>query len=93
MKRPLKFAVIPVLILAVVAILGYAVMILWNVVTPALFSGARPIDFFHAVGLLVLCRILFGGFRGRGGWGHRRRWNRCSAMTPAEREQLSRHRT
>lgn len=69
MKRPMKLLLIPVLCLAVLALLGYTVMLLWNSVLPGLFSGTPQIDFYHAVGLLVLCRILFGGFRGRGGWG------------------------
>jgi hypothetical protein len=49
--------------------------------------------------LLVLSRILFGGFRGHGGWrgrmhGHRHgheRWAKWQAMTPEEREQFHRH--
>jgi hypothetical protein len=48
---------------------------------PALFTGAQPIDYLHAVGLLALTRILFVGFRGRGGWhGHhqRRHWEQMS---------------
>jgi hypothetical protein len=64
------------------------VMVLWNAVIPAVFVGGRSIDYGHAVGLLVLSRILFGGFRGHGGW--RRRWHgrRWDAMTPEEREQV-----
>src|SRR5258705_7196603 len=62
-------------------------MMLWNAVVPMVFVGGRVIDYWHALGLLVLCRILFGGFRGRGGWGGRR-WLQLEAMTPGEREQL-----
>jgi hypothetical protein len=76
------------LIVVAVGVLGLAVMVLWNVVTPALWVGSRPIDYPHALGLLVLCRILFGGFRGRGGWRGRRHWDRWAAMTPEEREQF-----
>ena len=74
-------------LLAVVAIgvLGWLVMSLWNWVIPALFVGARTIDFAHALGLLVLSRILFGGFRGHGGWRERRYWRKWEAMTPEER--------
>jgi RNA polymerase sigma factor (sigma-70 family) len=48
---------------------------------------------------VLLCRILFGGFRGYGGWrrgwhGHRFGHRRCGpdwhAMTPEEREQFRR---
>jgi hypothetical protein len=74
-------------LLAVVAIgvLGWLVMSLWNWVIPALFVGARTIDFAHALGLLALSRILFGGFRGHGGWRERRHWRKWEAMTPEER--------
>lgn len=76
------------LVLVGIAVLGCAVMILWNWVMPALFVGARTIDFAHALGLLVLSRILFGGFRGHGGWRGRRHWRKWDAMTPEEREQF-----
>lgn len=59
------------------AIGGGIVMWLWNWLTPPLF-GWHTITFWQALGLLALCRILFGGFgmRGRGGrWGGRR-WSR-----------------
>jgi hypothetical protein len=71
-----------------VVVLGFAVMALWNWVMPALFVGARTIDFAHALGLLVLSRILFGGFRGRGGWRERRHWRKWEAMTPEERQRF-----
>ncbi|CAD6555065.1 hypothetical protein [Paraburkholderia metrosideri] len=76
------------LVVVGIGVLGVAVMLLWNWVIPALFVGARPIDFLRALGLLVLSRILFGGFRGRGGWGGRRHWRKWNAMTPEERERV-----
>jgi predicted Co/Zn/Cd cation transporter (cation efflux family) len=78
------------LMVAGAAIMGLMVMALWNAVIPGLFVGGRPIDYLHALGLLVLCRILFGGFRGRGGWHQRRHWRRWEAMTPEERDQFRR---
>jgi hypothetical protein len=81
--------------LVALAILGGVVMLLWNAVVPELFTGARTIDYPHAVGLLILSRILFGGFRGHGGgggwhggWRGRHHWARWQAMTPEEREQF-----
>ena len=53
-----------VMVLAAVAVLGGLVMVLWNAIVPDLFAGARSIDYLHALGLLVLSRILFGGFKG-----------------------------
>ena len=78
------------LMLVAVAVLGGLVMLLWNAIVPELFAGARAIDYLRALGLLLLCRILFGGFRGYGGWHRRGHWGhgRWSAMTPEEREQL-----
>ncbi|NRO95580.1 hypothetical protein GWC77_06460 [Paraburkholderia sp. NMBU_R16] len=77
-------------LLGVVAIgvLGWVVMALWNWVIPSLFVGARAIDFAHALGLLVLSRIFFGGFRGYGGWRARRHWRKWEAMTPEEQEHF-----
>ena len=77
--------------LAAIAILSGLVMLLWNAIIPELFAGARSIDYLHALGLLVLSRILFGGFRGHGGWHwHRHGWHdgAWSAMTPEERERF-----
>ena len=80
---------LPVLFLVAAAVLGWVVMVLWNAVVPVVFAGGRVIDYWHALGLLVLCRILFGGFRGRGRGGWRgRHWRRWESMTPEEREQL-----
>ncbi|MFA5909359.1 MAG: hypothetical protein WC815_11315 [Vicinamibacterales bacterium] len=43
-------------------------MWLWNWLVPGLF-GLRQLGFWEALGLLALCRILFGGFgRGGGNW-------------------------
>src|ERR1700744_6319493 len=77
-----------VLVLAAIAALGWVVMTLWNGVVPVAFAGAHTLDYAHAVGLLVLCRILFGGFRGHGGWHGRRHWRRWEQMTPEERKKF-----
>lgn len=77
--------------LAFIALGSFIVMLLWNWLLPPLF-GVRQIAFWQAFGILVLCRILFGGL-GRHG-GHRPRWRRrgwgerCDWMTPEEREQF-----
>lgn len=48
---------------------GGIVMLLWNAILPEAM-GAHPLSYWHAVGLLILCRILFGNFRsGRPGGG------------------------
>jgi hypothetical protein len=81
--------------LVAVALLSFVVMSLWNQLIPSLFSGPS-VSFWQAAGLLVLTRILVGGFRGHGGppWGGRHRhWRnhmseRWESMTPEERERL-----
>lgn len=96
MTHRAKYWLKPLFFIAVVAALGAVVMLLWNAVVPGLFGNALPIDYPHALGLLVLCRILFGGFRGHGGWhrgmhGHRHghgHWAKWQAMTPEEREKF-----
>ncbi|SNR85655.1 MULTISPECIES: hypothetical protein [Hymenobacter] len=91
--RGLKFILFAVLF--VVAI-GYLTMNLWNWLVPALFQGPQ-ITFWQTIGLLVLSRILFGGW-GRGGrssaWArHRRQWkqkmeSRMASLTPEEQEKF-----
>jgi hypothetical protein len=70
---------------------GEIVMQLWNWLTPQLF-GWRQITFWQAFGILVLCRILFGGhgFRGPRGRGFRDRMKgRCGgSMSDEEREKF-----
>jgi hypothetical protein len=88
MRSRARFVGRVALMVVAIAVLGAVVMVLWNAVAPALFTGARSIDYPHALGLLVLSRLLFGGFPGRGGrhGGHYgRRW---AAMTPEERSQM-----
>jgi hypothetical protein len=46
--------------------MGFVVMWLWNAVLPDLV-GVKEISYWRSVGLLVLCRILFGSFRPGGG--------------------------
>lgn len=84
MKRKWIFFVAPLAIVAFIALGGEVVLLLWNWLLPALF-GWRQITFWQALGLLALCRILFGGLGGRGVHhpsGLRRR------MTPEEREKF-----
>lgn len=47
---------------------GALVMFLWNAVLPGLLHVSE-INYWQSLGLLALCRILFGGFR-FGGKGH-----------------------
>ncbi len=83
--RFLKFGLIAV---AAVAVFSFVVMQLWNWLIPSI-TGWHSITFGQAIGLLLLCKILFGGFRGgpRGHW-RRRMTERWEQMTPEEREKF-----
>jgi len=79
--------IVPLAVLFIAAI-GWVVMALWNWLVPALF-GLHEIGYWQAWGLLILCKILFGGFHGAhdGRWRHRM-MERCEHMTPEEREKF-----
>ncbi|MGA3027069.1 MAG: hypothetical protein ABSF98_20110 [Bryobacteraceae bacterium] len=83
----------PLAILAMllfIAIGGEVVQQLWNWLLPRLF-GWRQITFWQAIGILALCRILFGGLGGHGYRGsnwRRRMAERREHMTPEERERF-----
>jgi hypothetical protein len=58
------FFFVPFFLLAIFGI-GYLVMFLWNAILPEV-AHLSPLSYWQAMGLLLLCRILFGGFRFRG---------------------------
>jgi hypothetical protein len=83
---PLALLAIPLFI----AISGEIVLRLWNWLLPQIF-GWRQITFWQAVGILALCRMLFGRF-GRRGF-HRSNFGRRMAerwkhRSPEERERF-----
>ncbi len=68
--KPLKILFFLAAVIAFALFLGIVVMLLWNAILPDL-TGVTEIKLWQAIGLLVLSRILFGGFH----WGkHRGRW-------------------
>lgn len=82
------------LFIAGVLLFSLAVMGLWNAILPAVLS-VKAITFTQAFGILVLSKILFGGFGSKGGWsrGGRHQWGRgmqekWANMTPGEREKF-----
>ncbi|MGI9531930.1 hypothetical protein, partial [Lutimonas sp.] len=60
-KKPLLFLLIPIGI----ALLVWVVMLLWNAILPEVI-GVNAITYWQALGIFVLSKILFGGFK-RGG--------------------------
>jgi len=83
---------IPIAIAAGVFIFGSVVMLLWNGILAGVL-GVSTITFWQALGILVLSKILFGGFGG--GHGHHK-WNGAGPefrgkwmhMSPEEREKM-----
>ncbi len=69
-KQRRKFLMFPLIAMAFIFTGGYAVMFLWNAILPMVIISIGKLTYMQAVGLLVLCRILFGGFKGRGHCGH-----------------------
>ena len=57
---------VPVIIITGIFLFGWVVMQLWNGILPSVL-GVKTITFLQALGILVLSKILFGGFKG----GHR----------------------
>jgi hypothetical protein len=89
--RFLKGLRIALFVIVVGFALGFAVKSLWNVLMPPIF-GWHVITFWQALGLLVLSKILFGGFHRHNGIQHNR-WkqrmkDRWEHMTPEEREKF-----
>jgi len=85
--RVLKFVLFAIVFLAVFT---FVVMSLWNWLMPTVF-GWHAINYWQALGLLILSKILFGGFRGgpHRQWHWRRRMReRWEQMTPEEREKF-----
>src|SRR5947208_14210096 len=87
-NRPLRILKILFFVVLAVTVFSFVVLRLWNWLTPQLF-GWHPITFWQALGLLVLSKILFGGFRGGPGWGghwRQRMMGRLEQMSPEERQ-------
>jgi hypothetical protein len=92
-ERAIKIA-IKVAIFGTIAIVvfGFVVMSLWNWLMPALFR-LPVINFWQALGLVILSKILLGGFHSHSHGGKRTHWRRrmrehWEEMTPEEREKF-----
>lgn len=90
-----RFWMFPLVGIAFLALGSLAVMLLWNCIIPDIVPSVKEITYWHALGLLVLCRILFGHFGRKGGgqwnrgqyqWGGqwKQKW---STMTDEEKEK------
>jgi hypothetical protein len=81
---------IPLIALAFIAF-GFITMHLWNWLMPVIFH-LPEITFGQTIGLMVLSRLILGGFGGHCGRGHhhcrRDLHEKWEKMTPEEREQF-----
>jgi len=89
-KRKLGFAMMAIVF--VIAI-GFVIMLLWNWLMPDLF-GLSTINYWQAVGLLILSKILFsGGWSKKRHTGHSPYWrkrfmNKWENMCEEDREKI-----
>jgi len=84
-----KIPLIILMVLLVLTAVTTVVMLLWNALMPTIFHLPN-ITWIQALGLLVLCKLLFGGFRGGGRKEHwknkmKQRWMN---MPTEEREKF-----
>ena len=88
--------ILMMVVIGIAIAFGFAMgtMYLWNWLIPALFAGP-VITFWQTVGLLALCKILFGGFGKGGHWGrhHGGPWRpywkeKLNTMSPVDRERF-----
>ncbi|MDB5029354.1 hypothetical protein [Mucilaginibacter sp.] len=90
-----RFIFIPIAVVAFLSLISFAVMQLWNNLLPAILH-VSVITFWQAMGIFILCKILFGfgkggrGWGGRGGapWMRHKMEERFKNMTPEEKEKF-----
>lgn len=89
-SRAGKGFMILVCVAAFISLFSFIVMKLWNAILPDVLH-VTTINFWQAMGILVLSKILFGGF---GGWGHKKHeWKKrmdqkWGNMSPEERSNF-----
>jgi hypothetical protein len=78
--------------------LGFLIKVLWNWLLPNI-SSLKRITYIQALGILILARLLFGGFGGaHHGWGRYRnckdnsaycgKWDGCKSDDESGKEKL-----
>ena len=85
-----KVLCIILMVIIGVFVVGSIVMLLWNALMPVIFH-LPLINFWQALGLLILTKILFSGFRGggpRAQWKKDKLKDAWKNMTPEQKEKL-----
>lgn len=90
MRRSLRILKFVGIALIALPPFGFVIMWLWNWLVPPIF-GWHAINFWQALGLFLLSKLLFGGLHGNHGpnrhW-RRRMMERWEKMTPEERDRF-----
>jgi hypothetical protein len=87
-----KGLMIGLMVIAAILVFGAVVMGLWNAILPAVL-GVKAITFMQALGILLLSKILFGGFKGGGRRGPGGPWKermkeKWENMSPEQRDSF-----
>ena len=92
LKSPIKVLLMATLGLLFLFVIGHVIRFLWNEVLVEA-TGVNAVSYWQAIGLFILARILFGGFR----FGSKRKWRRSKSkgrrqrwmkMTDEERAEM-----
>lgn len=78
--------VISIIVVAFLSLISFVVMTLWNNLLPEILN-VNAITFWQAMGIFILCKILFGFGKG-GGMGAPWMKNKCSTMSQEDREKF-----
>ena len=93
LPRVVRFMAFGVMAVIFLFLFGYVTMWLWNWLMPWLFH-LPTLTYWQAVGVMILSRLLLGGFRGPGGHGwsgrraRERMMERWASMSEEEREKF-----
>jgi hypothetical protein len=90
-----RFILFILFVFAFIVPLGFIITAIWNNILVGVLH-VTVINFWQALGIFLICRILFGGFPGRPGWaGHGRRRremeemrNKWFNLSPEERKNF-----
>lgn len=92
-SRPkgIRILLIIAVFLAIVSAVSWLIMLLWNHILVD-NTGVKPLNFWKAAGLLILAKILFGGFKKRGfdrsPFANKREWRqKWMEMSTEERQE------
>ncbi len=91
-NRKAKGFLIVIAIIAMFFLVTAIVMWLWNGILPEVI-GVKTITYWQAMGILILSKILFGGFKGKGkkdfmDWKHEQWKARMDNFSPEEKEKF-----